>query len=121
MRKHLELYATGEYSVEKLSNMMFEAGLRTSTGGRIHKSRVHQLLKDPYYIGKNVWDGKVYQGSHEPLITQEIFDKIQLVLAGKNTPKINRHIFLFKQLLKCAECGGTVTWEIHKRNHLWAL
>lgn len=114
MRKHLELYATGEYSVEKLANMMFEAGLRTSTGGKIHKSRVHQLLKDPYYIGKNVWGGKIYQGSHEPLITQEVFDKIQSVLAGKNTPKINRHMFLLKQLLKCAECGGTITWEIHK-------
>ncbi len=114
MRKHLELYSTGEYSVEKLANLMFEAWLRSSTGGRIYKSRIHQLLKDPFYIGKIYWGGQVYQGSHEPLITQEIFDKIQLVLAGKNTPKINRHMFLFKQLLKCAECGGTVTWEIHK-------
>jgi site-specific DNA recombinase len=114
MRRHLELYATGEYSVQKLSNLIFEAGLRSSTGKRIYKSRIHQLLKDPFYIGKIYWGGQIYQGQHEPLISQEIFDKIQLVLAGKNTPKINRHMFLLKQLLKCAECKGTVTWEIHK-------
>lgn len=114
MRKFFEQYSDGDCSVKKLADIMFEAGLRSSTGGRIYKSRVHQLLKDPFYIGKIRWNGEIYQGKHEPLISQEIFDKIQLVLAGKNTPKINRHMFLFKQLLKCAECKGTVTWEIHK-------
>ncbi|OGM18799.1 hypothetical protein A2686_02050 [Candidatus Woesebacteria bacterium RIFCSPHIGHO2_01_FULL_38_10] len=112
--RFLEQYSEGDCSVKKLADLMFEAGLRSSTGGRIYKSRVHQLLKDPFYIGKIRWNGEIYQGKHEPLISQEIFDKIQLVLAGKNTPKINRHMFLFKQLLKCAECKGTVTWEIHK-------
>ncbi len=112
--RFLEQYSEGDCSVKKLADIMFEAGLRSSTGGRIYKSRVHQLLKDPFYIGKIRWNGEIYQGKHEPLISQEIFDKIQLVLAGKNTPKINRHMFLFKQLLKCAECKGTVTWEIHK-------
>jgi hypothetical protein len=33
---------------------------------------------------------------------------------GKNTPKIQKHLYLFKGLIKCSECGGTITWEQHK-------
>ena len=93
---------------------MFEQGLRNDSGNEVVKSRIHRLLCDPFYIGKISWNNEIHQGKHEPLIIEEIFYKVQSLLRSKNTPKYNKHNYRFKGLLKCAECNGTITWEIHK-------
>ena len=35
------------------------------------------------YMGEFVWDGKTYQGSHEPIVSRELWDKAQAVLDGR--------------------------------------
>lgn len=57
---------------------------------------------------------KIYDGKHEPLVTNELFDKVQHILRGKNSPKATKHDYLFKKMFKCGECGGTITWESQK-------
>jgi hypothetical protein len=78
------------------------------------KSRVHELLSNPFYIGKFSWNGEIYQGKHEPLILEETFDRIQRILHGKTAPKYSKHSYLYKAMLRCVECGGLITWEEHK-------
>ena len=114
VKKMFEFYSTGDYSLKKLAQTMFEQGLRNDSGNEVVKSRIHRLLCDPFYIGKISWNNEIHQGKHEPLIIEEIFYKVQSLLRSKNTPKYNKHNYRFKGLLKCAECNGTITWEIHK-------
>lgn len=48
----------------------------------------------------------ICKGTHEAIITEEEFDKVQQIL-GKNTSfKGTKHDYLFKGLLFCAECGA---------------
>jgi len=110
----LHLYASGNYSVERLSRLMFSEGLRSKKGCRILASRVHGYLTNPYYYGKIEWMGKLYPGKQEPLIDKDTYDKIQHILTNNCTPKQSKHTYLFKGLIKCDECHGTVTWERHK-------
>lgn len=114
VRKMFELYVTGNYSIKKLSDIMYKEGLRTRGGNKLIKSRLHELLTDPFYYGKIRWNDKIYDGKHEPLISKEIFDKVQEILKSKTTPKFNKHFYLFKKLIRCAECGGLITWEKQK-------
>jgi DNA invertase Pin-like site-specific DNA recombinase len=114
VQKMFKLYATGEYSLVKLTKIMEEDGLRNAQKNKIVKSRIHQYLTDPFYIGMNRWNDKLHQGKQEPLISEELFDKVQSVLKSKNTPKYRTHFHLFKALIKCEECRGSITWEIHK-------
>lgn len=107
-------YATGLYSLQKLVEAMYEKGLRTRTGSKLVKSRLADLLKDPFYYGDFRWNQVVYKGKHEPLIDKALFDKVQSVLSAKNTPKYSKHSYLFKSLITCRECGGVVTWEKQK-------
>ena len=114
VQKMFEFYASGQYSLKKLSEVMYEEGLRGVNDNKIGKSRTHELLRNPFYIGKNVWNGQETQGKQETLISDEIFEQVSQLLTRKNTPKYSKHFFLFKALLKCGECGGVVAWEIGK-------
>ena len=112
--KMFKYYASGEYSLYKLANKLYEEGLISEKGHKIPKSRIHEYLSDPFYIGMNRWNGKITIGSQETFIEKDLFEKVQLTLKGKTTPKINKHNFPFKSLIKCKECTGTITWEIQK-------
>ncbi len=114
IRKMFEFYATGNYSLKKLGQIMNEEGLRTRNGNKLAKSRLAKLLSDPFYYGKIRWNKEIYDGKQEALITKELFDRVQEILKGKSTPKYSKHLYLFKGLIKCAECGGKITWEKQK-------
>jgi DNA invertase Pin-like site-specific DNA recombinase len=114
VKKMFELYATGNYSLEKLVEVMYKEGLRTKKGNKLVKSRMASLLSHPFYYGKIRWNGKLYDGKHQPLISKELFDRVQRVLNGKATPKYNKHFWLFKGLIRCGKCNRFITWEKHK-------
>lgn len=114
VKRMFTLYATGDYSLVKLTKIMKEEGLRNAQGNKIVKSRIHQYLTDPFYIKQNRWNDKLYPGKQEQFIDDELFEKVQTVLKSKTTPKYRTHFHLFKALMKCKECGGSITWEAHK-------
>ena len=114
VKKMFEYYATGDYSLKRLTETVHQEGLRTAGGRKIVKSRIHQYLTDPFYISKNRWNGEIHEGKQEPIIEEGLFDKVQLVLKSKTTPKYSKHDYLFKGLLRCNECEGVITWETQK-------
>ena len=42
--------------------------------------RLHQMLQDPYYAGWILYEEELYPGRHEPIVTQELFDRAQDVM-----------------------------------------
>lgn len=114
VKKMFELYATSNYSIKKLVQIMYEEGLRTRDGNKLVKSRMGDLLSDPFYYGKFYWNDEIYDGKQEPLIAKELFDSVQKILKGKTTPKYNKHLYLFTGLIQCDECDGKITWEKQK-------
>ena len=42
---------------------------------------------------------------------QDEFEKLQIILGRKGKPRIAKHDFAYKEVLKCGECGGSVTAE----------
>jgi len=116
MREAFELFATGNYSVRPLVKEMHKRGLRNNAGGRIGKSRMHQLLSDPFYYGAIRWNDALSRGCHEPLITKDLFGKVQVLLTRKlSSPQYRKHLPVFKAKIKCSECGGLITWEWQKK------
>ncbi len=115
IRRMFEIYATGNYSTKALVNVMYKEGLRNREGRKVGKSRIHELLSDPFYAGKMRWLDVVYPGKQEALIQKELFDAVQVKLTRKiGTPMYRKHLPVFKVMMRCGECEGTVTWEIQK-------
>lgn len=90
---------------------------RTKNNKSLALSKIYATLKNTFYYGRFEFplkSGEWYKGRHEPLITKELFDKVQEQL--KVPPKEwNKHIFPFKKVFTCGGCGGGVTAEIKYR------
>jgi site-specific DNA recombinase len=114
LSKIFEMYASGQYSLTTLR----EALLKT-LGVRINRSYLETILKNPFYIGRFVWQGIEYKGTHEPLISLELFQRVQDTFAGWNKPKFRKHDFAFAGLLTCAHDGCTVTNELQKGKYVY--
>jgi site-specific DNA recombinase len=114
LRSIFELYASGRYSLSTLRReIIHNAGLKIS------KAHLERILKNPIYAGRFVWQGIEYKGSHEPLVTPALFDRVQDTFAGRNKPKYRKHHFPFAGLLTCARDGCTVTAEIKKGRYVY--
>jgi hypothetical protein len=118
MIKMFELHSTGNYSLSKITETMKQEGLRNEYNNPVSRTRMHELLSDPFYYGKIVWMGEMLNGKHEPLISKELFDLVQEKLSIKfgGKPKYRKHNFALKGKMVCAGCGGTISWE-HQKGH----
>ncbi len=119
--KMFELYATGLYSFQTISNKMTELGLKNSLGDPIGPSRVELTLKNPFYFGLMKVKGELYPHKYPPLISESLFDQVQDVMAGHNkTPfKYAGNPILFRGLISCENCGCTVTGDIKKKKYIY--
>ncbi|MGU3500922.1 recombinase family protein [Mycobacterium sp. C31M] len=112
VKKAWELYATGEFSVDRLEATMADLGLtarptkRSPKGTPVSASKLHRMLSDPYYAGFVVYKGEMYPGRHEPIVTQALFDRVQEVLDARSArgqrDRIHQHYL--KGMLYCQRC-----------------
>ena len=83
------------------------------TGEAIALSKLQELLQNPFYYGLIKHKGELYQGSHEPIISKQLFDKVQRTLLQRGKPrKAKDNIsFAFLGVFRCGECGRSITAE----------
>ena len=72
-------------------------GFRTRTGALWDKRKIHKILIHPVYTGKIRWNGIISEGIHQPLISQDIFEKAQLIFSQRTYVREGKKI---KGLLK---------------------
>ena len=71
------------------------------------KNQLYRMLRNPIYIGKVEYDGKVYPGRHEPIIGADLFEKVNALLPGeRRAPRPSRQTYkyLLQGLVLC-KCG----------------
>lgn len=116
-----QLYLTAEWSLGDLADHLQEQGLR-SRGTRKYPERVlginriHDVLRNPYYMGIVKWDGRSYKGRHDPLVTAEDFERVQMLLAaariGGERPQIHHHYL--RGTVMCDKCHGRLLFGRHR-------
>ena len=109
-----EMYATGRYALSQLRDEAHRRGLRSRTGKKLSKSRMEKMLKDPFYYGAFRWGGKLYEGTHAPLISKELFDQVQAVLKGKKAHGYQKQHLAYMGIMRCGDCGCSITGEMKK-------
>ncbi len=120
IKKAFELYSSGKYNLDNLVEEMYRQGLRNRTGKKVTITGFSTILNNPFYIGliRIKRTGETFSGSHEPLITKSLFDRVRKVLSGKVNGRILKHDFLFRKLLKCRYCDYSLIGETQK-NHVY--
>ncbi len=77
--------------------------------------RYLQDFTNIFYAGVIEHKGVQFEGKHEPMITLEEFDQVQVLLGRKGKPRPEEHFFAFTGFIRCAECGCLYTAEIKKK------
>jgi len=113
-----ETYARQDISLSRLVRFARDRGLRTRKGGVLGKSSIHHILKHPIYYGVVRWEGVLYEGNHEPLISKALFDRVQDLLRAKSSP-LTKHNFPYRGLLKCGYCGCSITASLEKGKYIY--
>lgn len=121
VREAFTLYGTGEYSLDSLAAILEVRGLRSRATRRspeipLTANRLSSLLRNDYYLGSVTLNGKPYQGRHEPLITEALFEQVQSVLEGNriNGARAWKHHHYLAGTLFCAGCGGRLLFSRNK-------
>ncbi|MEK7610526.1 MAG: recombinase family protein [Patescibacteria group bacterium] len=120
VKKSFQLYATGNYNVFDLNDIMYERGLRTKRGGKLADSRMYEMLRNRFYIGELHW-GEVHlkRGRHEPIVDEELFNCVQKLMTAKNNHACRRRKFswLLSGFIRCYkhECRYTAEWHLNKK------
>jgi DNA invertase Pin-like site-specific DNA recombinase len=101
--KLFEWYASGEYSLKALTKKAAAVGLTNRTGGTpLVKAKIHQLLQNPIYYGEFYWLGQLHQGLHKPIISRDLFTRVQDVFAAANHPRHTKRQHAFAGVVTCA-------------------
>jgi len=108
-----EAYATGNFSTITLREELIDRGLTTlPTPKRPAKppalSTIHRMLTNPYYKGDVTFRGTSYDGMHEPLVSPEIWYRVQHVLTAHHVSgeKTQAHDHYLKGSLYCGQCSS---------------
>ncbi len=103
-----ETYATGEWTIRRLLAELTARGLTTLSGKPLTVSHLHRLLRHPYYMGMVRYQGVIYPGKHEPLVTPEIWQEVQKLLTAKHLTgeRHQEHPHYLKGSIYCGECGS---------------
>ncbi len=114
-----KLFAKGNVSFTKVAKFLALHGVTKAGGKPLHLNQIKRMFCKKFYIGIMEYGGEYYQGSHECFISNELFDQVQQLLARKEESKTRpqEHKFNFLGLMKCAECGSSITAEKHTKHY----
>jgi site-specific DNA recombinase len=114
VRRVFEMYATGRYTCRQIAEVLNGEGYRTRSGRRFSKDGITEMLRNPFYIGKVTYregrrgEVEVYDGLHEPIISEELWEAaarvrnqqtVRRVLRGEKRP------YLLGGIARCHTCG----------------
>lgn len=116
VKEAFELYSTGLYPIEGVRKLLQEKGLS------IQKTAFNRMLRNPIYKGNIIVpeqgdeEEQLVIGIHEAIVSKELFDIVQSVLAkifeknASRAEKVNyRDELPLRGLLQCPKCHSSWT------------
>jgi len=141
VRKIFDLYLAGN-GFCKIARILTNDGIKSYTGKAWNKSTLGEIISNVTYTGnlhlqktyrenhmtkktmRNKGEKPLYivEGNHEPIISQEIFNKaqeIRKVKAVGKSGKRNGPAYPFTGLIYCGECGHLFKHKVTKYYESW--
>jgi site-specific DNA recombinase len=111
VKKIFKMYAFGKEGTGAITNKLNGAGYRKRSGKKWDRRILLHILRNPVYLGKLKWNEVLYEGTHEPIISEILFDKVREILAKRNEELKGRQFHngderLLSGIMRCAKCGS---------------
>lgn len=93
---------TGLWSSERISEMLKN---ETYIGNMVQGRSVKISYKSKKCLKQSPENWVVVEGTHEPIIDRQTFQKVQLLVSSRRHTRSRTYDFLLKGLIFCHECG----------------
>lgn len=120
VKEMFEKTAYDGYTNRQIYFWLKEKGVRTRTGKFMNMGSIHEILTRPFYYGEFEYprkSGKWYKGTHEPIISKELFDQTQKVLRlhskERSYMRRGKEPFTFARFMCCGLCGSGIVADEH--------
>lgn len=112
VKQMFEKMAHDKWSGRKIYHWLkFELNFKSIGNHNLALSNVYRTLQNPFYYGVFEYPrkgGQWYQGKHEPIVTKELFEKVQEQLKRDNIVRQSKE-FTFTKLMICGVCGSMLS------------
>ena len=112
IRQIFEKVGNQNWSGRKTFKWLSDINFKTKNDKKLTLGNIYLMLRNTFYYGEfeyPVGSGNWYQGKHTPIITKELFDRVQLNISEHFIPKTESKEFAFTKLIKCGYCGSGIT------------
>ena len=93
---------TGLWSSERISEMLQN---ETYIGNMVQGRTIKISYKSRKYLKQDRENWVVVEGTHEPLVDNETFQKVRMLVNSRRHTRSRTYDFLLKGLIFCHECG----------------
>jgi site-specific DNA recombinase len=109
-----QAFATGSYTKAEILRIATNRGVRTRAGAPLSKQSLDNMFRDAFYAGiiKDPWSPEKFTGGHMPLVSQEVFAKVQQVISLRSNAGRHESVrpeFPLRMFARCSECNHHVT------------
>ena len=106
---------------ENLSNVEIVERLG-KLGLKIYKQRLSDIFRNPVYCGlltSSLIEGEVVQGIHKPIVSKEIFLKVNGINKNKSSHNVKNDNLPLKGFTSCINCGSPLTGFLVKAKGIY--
>lgn len=115
---------TNKYNLELTKKYPYEWNYKTIqsilsneeyTGKLICNKHTTQSYKDKKLLLNPKEEWIVINDTHEAIVSEETYEKAKLVMKSRYRKKVTKNKHLFMGIIRCGNCGKTLTYNIDKR------
>src|SRR6266508_2429067 len=108
VRRIFRMYAEERMGAEAIAQVLNAEGHRSKNGVPFARPNVLWILRNPVYVGRVVFRGKVHAGSHEGIVDEQIFEAVQAILAERRDSQALKRghpsDYMLSGVLRCGRC-----------------
>jgi DNA invertase Pin-like site-specific DNA recombinase len=110
VRRIFELYGYHSHTLDTLGDALLAEGIEyLPSVSKVGRGKLYAILTDRAYIGEIKFRGQWHSGTHEPLIDQKLWQRVQALLGQK---MYKQHQMTYaSDLIECSHCSSPITGE----------
>ena len=112
VRTLFEKYKEGLGS-NRLCQYLNNRNLLTKKGNYWSNDTIFKVLKSPIHKGSFNWNGILYEDTHDPIVSKDLWNKVQELIKERKMPsrsgKAISSPYLFSSVILCDDCGNALT------------
>jgi len=108
VRRIFRMYAEDRMGAEAIAKVLNAEGHRSKNGVPFARPNVLWILRNPVYVGRVAFRGKLHPGRHEAIIDVQTFETVQSILSERGDSQALKRAhpsdYMLSGVLRCGRC-----------------